>query len=130
MADDHTPVDEVTAARIRKAARKGNIQFEKGWSGNPPKRCASYYIECDCGWFGHTVRLSYWPDDGEVYIDVCLVQGLPWWQRLRVAFWYLIGVRGPYGFYFHTVTDVQYLGFIVDHMRTFQDWGPPPLDAA
>lgn len=49
-----------------------------------------HYVDCQCSDFGHTIRFTHDPQDGEVWLEVQLRTYEPWhkrvWNALRYVF--------------------------------------------
>jgi len=48
------------------------------------------FYKCTCGHPLHQLQFSYWDDDDKmIFIDYVSTRGSSFWQRLKIAFWYL-----------------------------------------
>jgi len=54
------------------------------------------YFECECYTPEHTVRFTYDPDDGELYMSVYLWRW-PFWKRVWIAIKYVFGYTSKFG---------------------------------
>lgn len=66
----------------------------------------SHYVECMCTDLGHTVRFSFDPSDGELWLDVHLHRWQPWYKRIVMAFRYVFGFAPSHGHYDTTIIDL------------------------
>jgi len=51
---------------------------------------------CHCGDISHQFIVSTFDDEEEIYIEMHL-SDVGFWNRLKYAFWYIIGRRSKYG---------------------------------
>lgn len=61
------------------------------------------YIECACSSTEHTLRFTFDPEDGTVYVHVFLESDYRWYKRLLVAVKYIFGYKCKYGHWDETL---------------------------
>lgn len=55
------------------------------------------YVECACECGEHLLRISFDPDDGEVYVSTYLSTWHAWYARLWIAIKYVFGSQSKFG---------------------------------
>lgn len=77
----------------------------------------THYLDCQCSHFGHVVRLSFDPNDGDIHLEVRLGHVFPWYKRAWLALKYVLGRDVAYGHYDETLLREEDYDRLRDLMR-------------
>jgi len=55
-----------------------------------------HYFDCRCSDFGHTIRFTLDPEDGEIYLEIHLDLMRPWYKRWWQGIRYMFGKPASY----------------------------------
>lgn len=85
----------------------------------PCKSSVNELFICKCYNTEHQLIFSYLKEDKDVYVSVHLVPG-NFWNRLKHAFWYILGRRSIYGDFDEFIfekEDADRLQSVVNHLK-------------
>ena len=91
-------------------------------SKKTPLPFESHWVECECHSPEHLFKISFDPDDGELYMTVHLSNWYPWYKRVWTAVKYAFGYKCKYGNFDELLVDREKREELFQIVKKFKEY--------
>lgn len=80
------------------------------------------HFDCSCHSPEHTFKLTFDPEDGELYLTPFLANWYPWYKRVYAAIKYVFGYKSKFGHFDEVVVDPNKRAQLFDIIEKFKKY--------